>query len=146
MLAAARFHDPALRVGEVILVAGTRFRGRCFERWADHSLTPFFFGGPLGQFLFVFGQGNRVARLGAGFDLGPRFLQRGFALLAASDLFGKAQSVLQGRAVGLLGLPAQARVLTATTPTPRLSKSYPRMSGRKVCGRFRRPTRPNSLP
>ena len=52
----------------------------------------------------MFGQRDRVARPGAGFDLGPRLLQRSFALLAAGDLFGNAQPVLQGRAVGLLGL------------------------------------------
>jgi hypothetical protein len=70
-------------------------------------LTPFFFGRPPGQFLLVFGQRDGVARLGAGFDLGPRFLQRGFALLAASDLFGKAQPVLQRCAVSLRGFGQQ---------------------------------------
>jgi hypothetical protein len=48
-----------------------------------------------------------IKRLGASFNLGPRFLQRGLALLPTGDLFGNAQPVLQGRAVGLLGLGQQ---------------------------------------
>jgi hypothetical protein len=48
-----------------------------------------------------------IKRLGASFNLGPRFLQRGLALLPTGDLFGNAQPVLQGRAVGLLGFGQQ---------------------------------------
>ena len=48
-----------------------------------------------------------MARLSTGFNLHPRLLQSGFALLSAGDFFGNAQPVLQRSAVGLLGFGQQ---------------------------------------
>ena len=57
-----------------------------------------------GESGFVFGQLHGVARLGAGLDLGTGLGEGGAAFLAAGDLGGDAQPVLQRRGVGLLGL------------------------------------------
>jgi len=104
VIAAARFHDPALRIGEVVLFLGVGFGRRGLRWFAADCLAAFLSGGAFGQLGLVFGQLGGVAGVGAGFDLGAGARQGGLAFLTAGDLFGDRQPLLQRCGIGLLGL------------------------------------------
>ena len=107
MLAVARLHDPALRVGEVILIGGLGLSLGALGSGPRGFSPLFLLGRPLRQLGLILGHFRRRPGFGPRFNLCPRRRQLGLALLPPLHFLRNGQSFLQRRAVGLLGLGQQ---------------------------------------
>ena len=99
VLAVARLPDPALRIGEVVLLPGLGSGAGSLRRLAANPFPTFLSSRSLGQLRRVLGQWGGIAGGGPG--------QRRLALLPAGDLLGNRQALLERGRIGLLGFGQQ---------------------------------------